>query len=272
MSITTYALHKIHNEQELSFNAKDYSKFKFGDGNISKKFGKDLAKGMIKQPFFKKLVKLNKQFVVCASPYQFVPTATTSMTKAFIEVLNYYLVSKNYNPIQEQKIHRSSIYKEDYGALSAEERINLIDSDNFHIDKEFVNGKIIIFMDDVKITGSHEELIRRMINYSQLSNDIVLSYFASLENKEINPNFENKINYASVKELKDLSKIIKSDNFIINTRVIKFILNSSESEFSTFINYQSEDFVRTLFHQAVGNGYGSIPDYKKNLEYIKSTI
>jgi hypothetical protein len=43
----TYSLHHINSAQNFGFNADDYSRFKFGDGIVSKAFGTALADGFI---------------------------------------------------------------------------------------------------------------------------------------------------------------------------------------------------------------------------------
>lgn len=272
MSINTYALHTFQDEQNLGFSAEEYSKFKHGDKGVARDFGHSLAKGLVEQTFFKNLIGLKKQIVVCSSPYQFIPTATFALKDYFIQILNEHLISKGGSPVQEQKIYRRAGYTEDYGSLNADQRRKLMTKDTFYIDKRFVEGKVILFLDDIRITGGHEERIRTMINEQELSNEMVLLYFASLTNQETNPNIENTLNYAFVKSLLDLDKIIKNNEFLINTRVVKYILNAPKEEFSTFINYQSDKFVKTLYHQAIGNGYSTIPQYSTNLNYTKDLL
>ncbi len=266
----SYSLHKIRSESNIPFNPIEYSKFKFGDKTIAKKFGFALAKGFIND--YLKLNPISNQIVIYSSPYSFIPTATYAMKDYFIQKLNCYLVNAGHDVVQENKIHRTITYKEDYGGLSAEERMALIGNDGFHIDKSFIEGKTIIFLDDIKITGSHERVIERMANQFELTNDRIFLYFAELANMEINPNIENKLNYAYVKTLLDLDKVIKNESFLINTRVVKFILNSEHDEFKTFIQYQSTKMVQNIYHQAIGNGYFKMEDYAQNLNYIKDLL
>lgn len=265
-----YSLHKIADPTNLPFKAEDYSKFKFGDKVISRKFGMSLAKGFIEHYLSKNTI--DEQIVVCSSPYCFIPTATFAMKDYFVQTLNSHLVKCGLRVVEETKIHRTITYKEDYGGLSAEERMKLIGKDGFHMDKEFVKGKTILFLDDVFITGSHENMICSMIERLKLKNDCVFIYFGQLVDKDIHPRIENDLNYAFVKSLLDLDKIIKNENFLLNTRVVKYILNSPEIEFQTFIQYQKQLFVQTLYHQAIGNSYHLIEEYRPNLTYIQKLL
>jgi hypothetical protein len=268
--IESFSLHKITNEKQLSFSAVDYSKFKFGSKKIARAFGVTLAQAFAWEYVLPR--KLDKQLVVLSSPYCFIPTATHAMKDYFIRELNDYLIQCEYPVVQETKIHRTITYKEDYGELSAEDRLKLIQNDGFHIDVNFIKNKQLLLLDDIKITGSHERVIERMFNTQDIDPHRIYLYFAELCNSEINPKIENVLNYAYVSNLLDLDKIIKNDEFILNTRIVKYILIYDHTEFVNFINYQKNKLVETIYHAAIGNSYHLIPEYVENLNYIKKLI
>jgi hypothetical protein len=271
----TFSLHQIDNRETIPFSSSDYSKFKFGSKDIARKFGREIAKSFYSDLLihFQNKPEINTQIVVISSPYNFIPTATFALKDYFIQQLNYCLVRDGYPVVEETKIHRTISYREDYGALDAEERMKLIGGDEFHIDEVFCRGKILIFLDDIKITGSHERVIERMYQQYNLENDHFFIYFAELINSQIHPSIENDLNFAYVKNLKDLDKIIKNENFLLNTRTVKYILNYHDKlEVRTFLDYQKQSFINTLYHQAIGNSYHLIPEYKTNLSYLKTLI
>lgn len=265
--IYTYSLYKISSSCEFSFCPSEYSRFKFGDGSIAKKFGEQLADGFIKD--YLAVAPVNKQIVVISSPYSFIPTATFSMKNYFVYRLNRWLAENNFPVVQEAKVHRTITYKDDYGELNAEQRINLIKNDSFYIDKSFVDDKVLLFLDDVKITGGHEKMILKMIERFELKNKIFMLYFGELVNKSIPANVENFLNYYHVKSLSDLSTLVASKTFVINTRIVKYILNYEHKEFLRFIIKQSNEFTRLLYDMSIGNGYHLIDAYSKNLNRIK---
>jgi hypothetical protein len=267
--IQTYSLHQITQTDQLDFLPYEYSRFKFGDSKIAKRFGESLAKQFIKDC----LATRNNiaQLVVISSPYSFIPTATFAMKIHFVFELNKWLVQKRLPTVLETKIHRDITYKEDYGALTAEERIKLIEKDSFHIDESFLRGKELIFLDDIRITGSHEKMILRMMNQFNLTNHGYLLYFANLINPAIEPQFENYLNYYGVNSIFDLESIIKED-FLINTRIVKYILNAPSGLFEVFIEKQSEDFCELLFNMAIGNNYHLIDAYSPNLGLLQQLL
>lgn len=266
----TYSLHKIQHADRFGFHPDDYSRFKFGDDQVAKRFGKDLAQGFINDFLENNLDA--EQIVVISSPYCFIPTATFAMKNYFIYELNHWLVEQNRMVVQEAKVHRTITYKDDYGALSAEERISLIGNDSFHIDKDFLKDKVLFFLDDIKITGSHEKMIMKMVKEYGLKNDIFMLYYAELTNHDIHPNIENFLNYHQVKTIFDLDDIIKSGNFCFNTRIVKYILNCEFNSFTIFLERQTDDFIANLYNLSLGNSYHTIESYSMNLNFIKNYL
>jgi hypothetical protein len=264
--LNTYALHHIHNTGNFGFCPDDYSRFKFGDEAVAKSFGTDLANGFIEKLRVK---PIQQQIVVISSPYSFIPTATFAMKNYFVYQLNQWLAEHGFLVVQEAKVHRTITYKEDYGELNAEERINLISKDSFHIDKAFIAGKTLLFLDDIKITGSHERMILKMIKEYDLQNDIQMLYFAELVNKDVHPKFENHLNYHCVKSVFDLDPIINSNHFCINTRLVKYLLNYEHNGFRVFLQNQTDAFITHLYNMALGNSYHLMDGYSLNLNYIK---
>ncbi len=138
-----FSLHKIKDRDNLDFDPSSFSRFKFGDALVAKQFGTDLARGFISEYLSKR--KIDKQIVIFSSPYAFIPTATFAMKNYFIYELNKWLSENEYKVVEEAKIFRTVTYKEDYGELSAIERLSLIGNDRFYIDKTFAEDKVLIF-------------------------------------------------------------------------------------------------------------------------------
>lgn len=265
--VITYSLHQIHDADNFSFSPDAYSRFKFGDGNEARAFGEALAEGFIRRQL--SVNPVLQQLVVVSSPYSFIPTATFAMKDYFIFRLNRWLAEMDLPVAQEAKVHRTITYKEDYGELDAAQRLQLIGKDAFHIDRNFLTGKTVVFLDDIRITGSHEKMIMRMVEEYELKNDIFLLYFAELVNPGIHPNIENHLNYHQVKSIFDLEKIIQGGSFLINTRSVKYILGYDYDAFCIFLQNQSSTFINQLYDMALGNGYHTIDAYARNLNYIK---
>jgi hypothetical protein len=265
-----YSLHKIDDVSTIPFSENEYSKFKFGDESIAEKFGIELATGFIENIF--STIEIPEDIVVFSSPYDFIPTASYYMKQYFVYHLNLWLVKNEKNVLVESKIYRTTTYKEDYGALSAEDRLKLIGNDSFYIDKNFIEGKFLIFIDDIKITGSHEYMIRKMISEFDLKNEFAMIYFSELVNKNIDPQIENYLNYHYVNSLREIDEIIATGRFAFNTRVVKYILNSNQKDFSNFISTKTEQFKKQLINFAIGNKYHLMSAYKFNYEELMNNV
>lgn len=267
MNLQRYAQHQVDNEHNFSFCSEEYSRFKFGDGQVARKYGTELAMGFI-QNCLKNETEV-PQLVIISSPYAFIPTATFVMKNHFVYCLNKWLAANQFPVVQETKIHRTITYKEDYGELDAAQRMALIGNDTFHIDAEFLKGKTLVFLDDIRITGSHEKMILKMATQYGIKNKAWLLYFAELTNARVHPRIENYLNHAFVQTLFDLTTIVNGVDFQINTRVTKFLLNADPAIFNLFIQDQSMAFVELLLDMAIGNQYHNIEAYKDNLNKLQ---
>lgn len=265
-----YSLHKINDVASIPFSEDEYSKFKFGDELLAEKFGQQLAEGYIEN--YLEMNEINNDIIVFSSPYDFIPTASYYLKQYFIYYLNLWLIENNKNVVCESKIFRTTTYKEDYGALSASERLKLIGNDSFYIDKEFIKNKFLIFIDDIRITGSHEFMIKKMIHEFNLDNKYSMLYFAELTNIEINPNIENYLNYHYVQSLNEINDIIDHSRFVFNTRVVKFILSSPPDDFIAFLSEKENHFKNQLLNFSIGNKYHLMDAYSLNLNELKNIL
>lgn len=263
----SYSLHKIIDKDNCPFKEKEYSRFKFGDKFYAEKFAKDLFAGFVDQ--FRELLLSGEEIVILPSPYLSIPTASNFLCYYFKKELNSFLFRNGKKASIESKIYRNQTYVTDYGNLDFNERVNLISNDTYYIDRNFINDKLCIFVDDIKITGSHEHTVNKILNQYNVNGDFIFVYFAELANKDIHPKIENHYNYFDIKNVEDIISVINSEYFQYNTRIVKFILSLSEDEFGVLINSISSKKSDELFHLAISNNYHQILEYKTNINVIK---
>ncbi|MEN9918569.1 MAG: hypothetical protein RL662_1005 [Bacteroidota bacterium] len=268
--ITHFSGYKIDNDSDFGFSPAEYSRFKHGSLDIARQFGYELADRFIENCFCHTYT--GQQLVVVPSAYSYIPTASFYLNVYFVEKLNYYLYSKGYPVVQETKISRSVTYREDYGEMSAQDRFKLISGDHFHIDRSFVANKQLLFLDDIKITGTHERIIINMLNEHDIDNDCYMLYFAELVNQTISPKIENYLNNYFINSIDDIDTIIKNETFAFNTRLVKYILNAPPEIFISFINNQSPEFSKELFYQAIGNEYFKFESYLTNIKKLEKIM
>jgi hypothetical protein len=264
---SVYSLHKITGVDVFTFSPAEYSRFKFGDGHIAESFGHALANGFLQQHGNE--LMSGKQLVILPSPYFAIPTASYAMAAAFKKTINRYLAVNRLPVAEEAKIHRYKTYSMDYGELDAASRLDLILNDKYYMDRHFLQDKLLIFIDDIKITGSHELVIRNLLKQFSLEGETAwFLYFARLDSKNIHPRIENDLNYSYVKSIHHLEDIINSGNFKVNTRIVKYILNTECAAFEIFITKQTALFRDQLADLAISNGYHEMEEYKNNFLHL----
>ena len=206
-----YSLHKIGSVQDFTFSPSDYSFFKYGDKAVAEKFADALFNGFIEN--HGEILNTDQQIVVLPSPYMAIPTASNFLCFYFKKKLDFYLFQNGKKASIISKINRNHTYTTDYGNLSFEDRKNLIANDTYYLDKDFLTGKLCIFIDDIKITGSHEFTVTKILNEYDVKADFVFLYFAELTDMSIDPKIENYFNYFAVKTVDDVITVMQKPKF-----------------------------------------------------------
>lgn len=245
-------------------NAHYYSRFKHGSKSMARFMGQQLAK--VVSPS----LKPDSSIIVYPAPYNNVPTASSALKDYLLSSLARTFIDKNIT-VKQDKVHRLYSYDNDYGLMSKEERRLAISSDIFFINKDFIKeDDILVFVDDIRITGSHEERIKEVLEREGINNQVLFIYMFTYVGKE--PTIEHILNHESVKNLVDINNIIRNDEFIFNTRVIKYILKANQYEFVNFIQYQSDSFKETLYNLSILNDYHKNEKYLHNFSYLDQLI
>lgn len=244
----------------------DYSKFKHGSKNVARKFGKALAKKIMDE---NQLADIDS-IIFYPAPYKNIPTASSALKDYLLASLSLDFLQKDIS-VKEGKIYRQYSYDDDYGQMSREERDNAISSDLFDIDTNFIQPEdTLIFIDDIKITGSHEQRIKELLEREGITNDVIFIYLFEYTGED--PVTEHRLNHHSVNCLKDVNDIIRNDKFIFNTRVVKYILKANLAEFVNFIDYQSDIFQETLLRYSILNDYHKNEKYRMNFDILHNIV
>lgn len=256
----TISLHKSQEFKEKFF--VNYSKFKHGSKTQARNFGKEVADVCEFQE--------NSSLVIYSAPHNNIHTASNAFKDYLLSYCSKQFMEKNIS-IKQGKVNREYSYDNDYGMMSKEEREKSISSDLFHIDKTFIEeNDVLVFIDDIKITGSHEKRICEMLVRENINNQVVFVYIAEYLGES--PQIEHLLNHKKVNNLRDINDIIRNEEFIFNTRVVKFILKADIENFVNFILYQSKTFQETLFSLSILNCYHKNEKYKTNFEILKNIL
>lgn len=264
---TRFSAHSFSTYEDAPFDVKDYSRLKFGCDATAKKFGYELAEKFFVMHSDKLLAN---HCVVIPSPYNFVKNAATVMTLHFVDRINELCVEANGRHVEYCTIARKVSYTADYGFLSKEKRKGLINQDTFYINREQMRGKLLIFIDDVRITGAHEEKLVDVLNTRKLKNDAMFLYFAEYFGDQ--PEVEAKLNFSAVQSPLDYVELTKSEDHHLIVRPIKYLLGQEQSSFNMLLEKLAPKFLQKLYFAAVSEGYFAIPLYQNNLTSLKVAL
>lgn len=239
-----------------------YSRFKHGSKTIAREFGRLMADNVA--------FPQDSSLIIYSAPHNNIPTASNVFKDYFLADMSYHFYASNIQ-VKQGKISRAYSYDDDYSSMSRADREKAISSDLFHIDTSFIApDDILVFVDDIKITGSHERRILEMVEREGITNDLHFVYIADYTGDD--PTIENRLNHYSIKNLKHINSIVRNEEFIFNTRVVKFILKADIEEFVSFITYQDLQFRKTLYSYSVLNNYADNEKYKVNFNILTNQL
>ncbi len=272
--MSSYALHSFSaahwDSGSMPFCPRAYSRLKFGDDMAAREFGHTLAQGFFAAHGSALAVRPT---VVIPSPYNYVRNAATVMSRHFVDRLNHLLVDAGHAHVDFSIIHRKVSYTQDYGFMSQEQRHRLIADDVFYLNDQFYLGKTLVFVDDIKITGTHEKRLRSILagNGSLSQNESFYVYYAQLTG-ESSPDIEGALNFSDIKTLAQYLDLAARPNHHVIVRPIKFLLGRDEHEFQSFLDACSPEMAREIYHGCLGEGYYNVPGYRSNFLALKRKV
>lgn len=259
-----FSSHLFTNIADLPFCVKEYSRLKFGDDAIAMKFGYDLADGFFQAHSD---IVIGQQLLVCASPYNYVANAATLVTRHFIDRLNHHSVKHAGKAVEYSLIHRKISYVNDYGFLSADKRKALIEGDSFSVNTDFFADKTMVFIDDVRITGTHECKLHDVLTTSGLLTDKAFYLYHAVMVGEGDPAVEAELNFAGLKSVDDFVRMVNDVQHQMIVRPIKYIMGFSQID--VLLDRMSKVAIRKAYHGALAEGYFKIPQYQRNFAALQ---
>jgi hypothetical protein len=160
--------------------------------------------------------------------------------------------------------------------MTAEQRYNLIKNDTYELVNIPAKNDVSIFIDDISITGTHQKIIEKLLKENSTETKSIFLYYAKLNNPEVCPSFENRLNYAFTIDLDSLMEIMFSNTYKITTRATKYILSLQKENIEHFIRqvhlHEKYSLLNNLVSMSYANEYNKIELYKLNLKKLKLSI
>jgi hypothetical protein len=262
---TRFALHEFADLSTAPFDAQLYSRLKFGSDRAARAMGHQLASACFRAHADKLLAH---DVVVFASPYNALPNAATLLTHHVIARLNELLVFAQGKHVEHSLVHRKVSYTADYGFLSAEQRRGLIAADSFSLNREFIRDKLLLFVDDVRITGAHEDKMRDVLAHEHLENEAMFVYFASYTGDQ--PDIEGRLNFAAIAGLDDFITLTREPRHHVIIRPVKYVLGRPLAELEPALPRLADDTLFGLYYGALAEGYYAIPSYQGSFALLRA--
>jgi len=270
MSTTSISLHEVVGENDAGiitldgapFGTADYSRFKYGDVSVAKRYGAQLAESLVRH--FGSIDD-DGQLVISASAYKSLPTAAQAVADATADAL-----ARSGLDVQRGRVYRETLTEGDYGDMSLEERQHWMNKNGLWVkDADFV-GRHVVIVDDVRISGSHERSITAMFDKIP-HRSLALVHVLKL-NPELalaDPRIEHRMNHHAVRTLDDLLTLTKLETgHHLNARFVKFVLSQPASDVRRFARRLSPELLDALHEGAISDGYPSMLTYADGFQAV----
>jgi predicted amidophosphoribosyltransferase len=263
MNHKQFAAHEFTTLEDAPFNPEAYSRLKFGCDHSARAFARNLA-----HKFFNAHAPelLSNRCVIIPSPYNYVKNAATILTEYFIKYLNHLIVNVNGEPVEFDMIKRYISYTSDYGFMSKDQRKSLLNGDTFYLNSGFYEDKTLIFLDDVVISGAHEEKLKEILAANNIKNNCFFIYYAKYLGQD--PSIESRLNFAAVNSLSDYVKMTSDPRHHVIVRPLKYLLSREPEELRQYIVSMDGIKIEEIYHGCIGEGYHKIPGYQENFQTI----
>ncbi len=262
--------------KEGASNALDttlYSKFKYGHRPTAVIFAVKMFKTFLKEFNNEWLKDHNDQLVITTSPYWFTPPAAHALVAHVHHMLNERYMRLGLTPVRYVKIHRSSAPVTDFSKLGEEERKLNMKRDSLSVDPEALKGKVLLVVEDSRITGAHEEKTIKFAEEMGVKH-IIFVYIISLKNGASDPDVENRINHIAMSDLTMLHRLMLTpEDFAFNSRVCRFLLSWPNIEDLTqFFKYLSDQLLFTVYASSINDGYALSDKFKAGFEVVRNEV
>jgi len=251
-------------------NAEEFSRYKFGDTAIAKKYGIQLARFAAEN--YPDVVFYAPKVAVLTSDFQQTPSSSTVLTQTFADELTRIRAQHSASPAKlimvEKRYTEEIVVKEHYGDRRLRQKSYA------HVDPKEVEGHAVFFVDDVRASGAQERRIEKLLEPIQTASvNFLYALMFDEEEASRNSKLEFFLMHSFVRNLQTLSTIINDPNFAINRRVCKFFLSQNNPhEIQDFLSRQSDSFLRELYLASLADELNKFPDYQVAWVALESEI
>ena len=263
--------HIEENYDGVNLTFEDYSHFKYGDGSIGRRYGSAMARHLI--PLYLETNDEPQDIYVTSSAYKVAPPASSSLVEPFVGMAQAIIESQGKNHrVIPFKINRAHLTDGDYASMTAEQRDEVMCRNGLSLPPGVtIDGRHVIAIDDIRVTGSHETSLDNLLRYSGAS-DVTHAYILDVVDGGSNPTIEAVINRSAITTIEDLIAVASLKHFTPNARFGKRILTESPESIERFCESLSARISSRLVHDAIGDGLDEMPRYADGFHVMVRTL
>jgi PRTase ComF-like len=256
------------------FNVALYSRYKYGSTVAADWFARALGSSFLaQQPSFACWPRL----LIASSPYHYVPTAAHALTIRLVAMLNDARAGHGLPAARLVHIERGAASSGDYGTLSADARTRLMTANALSFGRllPYADNAHLIVVDDVKVTGAHQECLIRASDALPLRARMFLHIAAFIDSgaRPLDPALEDRLNHAAIRTLDDLAPVVAGPDFSWNVRVCKFLLNpANQHRLAEFLARMPVRRVRELHDNSLRDGYARMDAYRGSHAIVRAEL
>lgn len=249
------------------FELAPYSRFKYGDGDVTTLYGRMLAKQLIAT--FGDDVRVS---YLASSPYKHVPSAAAHLLAATVVALS----NMGYAPKGIFKIDRGVVKAVDYGMLDATQRAASNQGRNISLseaNRAEIDNHLVIVLDDIRVSGQTELETVRALDKAGISR-VHYAYIAVVagETGATQTHIENHLTHASMTSLDELTPIALTEGFRLNARTCKFILRAPHQEIIDLVAVLPAERLTAILASMISDGYHQMDEHAETFKTFSDAL
>lgn len=251
------------------FDIGAYSRMKHGSDISARQLGHEMADDFALH--HSSFLTQGPTVVVIPAPGTQVPVAATLLAEHFVERLNIRLTSNGHRHVLMAHVYRTMSYTMNtYADISAEERQKLLAGDTLYFPMSFIAERRLIFVDDVCITGTHEQKLEKELNDRHLQNERIYACYAKYTGDD--PSIEGRLNKVSVKGPLDVVWLAQEPGFRVTVRCLRLLLEASMEDLEQVLRGLPRRLREQFCAAAIEKGYYSYPEYADTFALLRRSV
>lgn len=259
-----FAVHNFENLNSASLNIRNYSALKFGSDRVARLFGYEMADKFYEEHYH---ILIHNRCVIVPSAFNVVKIASTILAHHFMNRLNDLLTRNGHDIVEWSTMHRSMSYVSDYCTMSKDRRQEMLKGDTLYINRDFIEDKVLLFVDDATISGAHEEKMEEFLRDSGITNQHIFCYYIRYTGK--NAEIEFQLNRSGLRTVDDYIKLVEEPNHHLVVRAVRFLLDLPPKSLEYSLERLDKGFVDKLYHACLSKNYHKTGNYHDSFELVK---